>query len=83
MPDAECTESLHRLYHYLDGELTVDVRTAIERHLTDCPPCGEAFDFEVELRAVISRKCRDQAPDSLRRRIAEAIDHERLHPGTA
>ena len=58
---------------YLDGELTVWRRWTIRRHLNRCPPCARGFDFEVELRQVISVKCRDEAPVELRRRIAEAL----------
>ena len=61
---------------YLDGELTVERRMKIQHHLDDCPPCYEAFDFEAELRIVIARKCTEQVPDSLKQRIAEALDQE-------
>ncbi len=77
MPDKpECTDAVHRLYHFLDGELTGDKRAQIQRHLDECLPCLEAFDFEAELRIVIAQRCREQVPDSLRNRIAEAIHHE-------
>ena len=69
----DCDDAIHRIYQYLDGELTVWRRIAIARHLDDCPPCAEGFDFEIELRQVIASKCRDEAPPDLRRRIAEAI----------
>ena len=68
----DCEKASYRVYHYLDGELTVWRRWAITRHLDKCPPCAQGFDFEVELRQVVSMKCRDEAPDELRRRIAEA-----------
>jgi len=73
LPKHDCREAVHSLYHYLDGELTVERREIIRRHLDDCPPCGQAFDFEVELRIVISQKCREQVPDHLRHRVAEAL----------
>lgn len=72
----ECNDAVHRLYHFLDGELTGDKRAQIKHHLDECLPCLEAFDFEAELRVVIAQKCRDQVPESLRMRIADAIDHE-------
>ncbi|HUP70508.1 MAG TPA: mycothiol system anti-sigma-R factor [Acidimicrobiales bacterium] len=72
----DCGEAMHRLYHYLDGELD-DVRRAdIKTHLDNCLPCLDAFDFEAELRSVIARKCRDRVPDDLRARIAVALQHE-------
>jgi mycothiol system anti-sigma-R factor len=73
---SDCADAVHRLYHYLDGELTVEKRAAIQHHLDACLPCLEAFDFEAELRQVIAMRCRDQVPDELRQRIADAIRHE-------
>ena len=53
----DCDDAILRIYQYLDGELTVWRRRAITRHLDDCPPCAQGFDFEIELRAVIASKC--------------------------
>ena len=58
------------LYEFLDGELTADKRGQIKGHLDDCSPCLEAFDFEAELRIVISTQCRDEVPDALREAVA-------------
>lgn len=77
MHDGEsCQETIHRLYHFLDGELTDETRAEIRRHLDDCGPCLEAFDFEAELRHMIANKCRDRVPDQLRAKVAAAIGHE-------
>ena len=81
MDDHDCDDALHELYHFLDGELTAERRVTIQTHLESCPPCFEGFDFEAELRIVIAKKCHEQVPDSLRLRIAEAIDHEAMHEG--
>ncbi|MCZ7535366.1 MAG: mycothiol system anti-sigma-R factor [Acidimicrobiia bacterium] len=69
----DCDQAIHRVYEYLDGELTVWRRRAIARHLDECPPCAQGFTFEVELRQVIVSKCREEVPLDLRRRIAEAL----------
>ena len=76
MTDGNCDDALHELYGFLDGELTVERRAKIQRHLDDCPPCYEAFDFEAELRIVIARKCTEQVPDSLKQRIADVLAQE-------
>lgn len=70
----DCNDALQTLYHYLDGELTPERRAAIQRHLDQCSPCLNAFDFEAELKVVIARSCRDQVPESLRLRVAELIE---------
>ncbi len=74
--DDDCREALHRIYHFLDGELTTERRAEIEAHLNSCSPCLQMFGFEAELRRVVANKCRDTVPTSLRARIAESIDHE-------
>jgi mycothiol system anti-sigma-R factor len=68
-----CSEALEELYTYLDGELTDDRRSLIKHHLDDCNPCFEAFDFEAELRIVISHRCREEVPEQLRTRIADQL----------
>ena len=68
-----CSESLHELYTFLDGELTVERRVAIQQHLDDCPPCGERYDFEAELRIVVQEKCREQVPEHLKQRVLDAL----------
>jgi len=74
--EVDCNETLYRLYTYLDGELTEERRDEIKRHLDECPPCFEAFDFEVELRTVIAHRCKDHVPDSLRQRVHDALIEE-------
>jgi len=73
---ADCEETIHRLYHYLDGELTEERRAAIKRHLDECAPCLDVLGFETELRRIIADRCHDHVPDELRQRIAELLEHE-------
>jgi len=69
----DCSEAAQLLYHYMDGELTAERRVLISHHLDDCPPCLDAFGFEVELRLVVSMRCRERVPEHLVKRVAEAI----------
>jgi mycothiol system anti-sigma-R factor len=69
----DCEHTIRQVYLYLDGELTTYRRWQITRHLDRCPPCQNGFDFELELRQVVAQRCRDQVPEDLKRRIAEAI----------
>jgi mycothiol system anti-sigma-R factor len=71
--DDDCQEVIHVLYDFLDGELTAERRREIQRHLDGCSPCLEAFDFEAELKLFVAKKCRDQVPEDLKRRIAQAL----------
>jgi mycothiol system anti-sigma-R factor len=81
-PTDECREALHELYGYLDGELTPEKREAIGRHLDQCLPCAEPYDFEAELREVIRRKCQEQVPESLVAKVRAALAAEQLRQGT-
>lgn len=79
--EVDCTETVERLYTFLDGELTEERRVQIRRHLDDCPPCLHAFDFEADLRVVISSRCKDHVPEDLRRRIHDALLEEQGRHG--
>lgn len=72
----DCNETLRELYLYLDGQLTEEDRVHIQQHLDDCSPCLEAYDFEAELRLVVRSRCVDEVPESLRARIARALERE-------
>jgi mycothiol system anti-sigma-R factor len=69
----DCEHTIRQVYVYLDGEMTTYRRWQISRHLERCPPCKDGFDFELELRRVLKIRCRDQVPEELKQRIAEAI----------
>ena len=73
---AKCVDAVERLYLYLDRELDEIHMADVQRHLEECLPCLEAFDFEAELRQLVARKCRDEVPDQLRVRIVLAIQME-------
>jgi len=74
--DVDCQEAVRQLYVYLDGELTEERRVQIAVHLDECGPCADAAEFEAELRAVVSSRCKDRVPDSLIARVAAAIAAE-------
>lgn len=77
----DCCEDARRDLHvYLDGELTVEARAVVAVHLDGCSWCCEAFDFEIRLRRAVARCCSEEAPDTLRIRVVEAIS-ARAGPG--
>ncbi len=77
-----CQEAIAELYSFLDGELTEAKRHDISQHLDDCSPCLEAFEFETELRAVVSHRCQEQVPDSLRQKVADLLAGAAADPTT-
>ena len=76
MAEGDCNDSLEQLYTFLDGELTEHKRAVIHQHLEECSPCLERFDFEAELKVVIARRCHDEVPESLRRKVARSLGLE-------
>ncbi len=82
-PASPCEEALAELYTFLDGELTDAKRSAISSHLESCNPCVEVFDFEAELRIVVSTKAVEEVPDALRLRISETLSAMALEDGSA
>jgi mycothiol system anti-sigma-R factor len=72
----DCNETIERLYHFLDGELTEERRQQIQRHLDECAPCVDAYGFETELRLLIANRCRDHVPDALLQRVHDALHEE-------
>jgi mycothiol system anti-sigma-R factor len=79
---SRCEEALAEVYTFLDGELTDGDRRLIASHLDGCNPCFETFDFEAELRAVISTRAHsDEVPETLRIRISEKLTRMRFERG--
>ncbi|MFL6206121.1 MAG: mycothiol system anti-sigma-R factor [Acidimicrobiales bacterium] len=72
----QCDEALHEIYHLLSGEIDDQKRAKIAEHLDECAPCAEPYDFYAELRVVVQKRCRDQAPPELLARIEDALQHE-------
>lgn len=63
---SNCSETLQRLYEYIDRELSNEEQAEVQRHLDDCPPCRDRFKFEENVLRQVRRCCRDvSAPPSL------------------
>jgi mycothiol system anti-sigma-R factor len=69
----DCRQALTRLHTYLDDECEAAIKATIQQHLHRCPPCLDRVDFELELRAVVARTCREQAPSHLVDRVLDAL----------
>lgn len=71
---ADCSEVLHRIFEYLDGELNADEIGRIASHLNECGPCLEQHDIDRTLKAVVRRACAPEpAPATLRLSIMRSI----------
>ncbi len=79
MSGHDCSETLHRLYEYLDGEMTPDDTARITKHLQECAPCMEQHDVEAAIKALVKRSCtQEKAPVALRASIVRRITTVRI-----
>ncbi len=70
----DCSEVLHRIYEFLDGEMSPDDVTKVARHLEECRPCLAEHDLDKAVKEVVQRACTEgPAPDYLRMRITRSI----------
>lgn len=67
----ECERALAELEAFLDGELPLSERPAMEEHLQACGHCFDRKEFRIRIRGVIRRKCRPvvDLPPGLAERI--------------
>lgn len=70
-----CQENL-RTQSYLDGELQGAEAQAAERHLETCAECQTLAAQTADLSDVLRKTARYRAPESLRLRLAAALDRE-------
>ena len=71
---ADCSEVLHRIYEYLDGEMTEGDTHKIAQHLHECGPCLKQYDLDQALKALVKRSCAsEEAPVELRTQIMARI----------
>ena len=74
--EPQCEDALQEIYHLLAGELDDAKRDEISKHLDECAPCAEPYDFYAELRRCLQERCQDLAPPELLARIEAAIRQE-------
>lgn len=69
-----CAEAVRELWEYLDGELPLENRAAIEEHLTFCRRCCGEAEFASELRSFLARGAAEEVPEEVRARLLATID---------
>jgi mycothiol system anti-sigma-R factor len=73
-----CVTCLQALQPYIDRELSDEDIIQVRVHLDDCLGCEHLYQFESSLRRLVRVRCQEQqAPDSLRARIAACLAAER------
>lgn len=75
----DCSEVLHRIYEYLDGEMSADDVRRVAAHLNECQPCLAEHDLDVALKQVVRRSCSGEtAPVEVRMQVMQRITMVRL-----
>lgn len=70
----DCRSAMQQLWDYVDGELTPERLSAVERHLTECAHCHPHAEFAERFLAAIHAS-RDQrcCPQATRQRVMEKL----------
>ncbi|HUO52576.1 MAG TPA: zf-HC2 domain-containing protein [Gemmatimonadaceae bacterium] len=70
----DCSQAVHQLWDYLDGELTDEKMAEVRAHLKACKGCFPHFDFEEAfLEAVRKSRAETACPDALRRKVMAKV----------
>jgi mycothiol system anti-sigma-R factor len=77
MSEIDCEQVLQLVWRFLDGEVDDAHYRDIEAHLVECANCGQRYDFERRLRALIETKCREgPVPTELKRRLFKVLEDQ-------
>jgi anti-sigma factor (TIGR02949 family) len=76
---AECSEVLHRIFEFLDGEMSAGDVARVTVHLQECRPCLAQHDFDLAMKEAVRRSNPPAvAPTGLRLQIVQRISMARL-----
>ena len=74
----DCAEAFSRVQDYLDRELSAEETVHVREHLETCERCAHEFRFEARVLDTLKQRLRRvDVPESLRARVAHAIDAAR------
>jgi anti-sigma factor (TIGR02949 family) len=68
-----CEEALQHLYEHLDHALNATNAVEMEHHIETCRGCFSRLEFEKRLKERLTAIGREQAPETLRRRLRELL----------
>jgi mycothiol system anti-sigma-R factor len=69
-----CDDVKRVIYFFLDGSLGEQKKTAVDKHLSDCPDCGRRARISKRIREFFCKRLtRLDAPDHLKVRLTRAV----------
>lgn len=78
--EADCSEALHRVFEYLDGEMEPGDHDKIAAHLEHCAECLRQYDIDTMVKGLVKRSCGPEpAPARLRMTIVQSLTTIKIH----
>ena len=75
----DCSETLLRIFEFLDGEMSSDDCRRMQAHLDECGPCLREYHVDQALKMVVKRSCNaEKAPVELRTTILRRLTMVRI-----
>ncbi len=75
----DCSETVMRIFEFLDGEMSADDCRRMQAHLDECGPCLREYHVDQALKMVIKRSCGcETAPVELRTTILRRLTMVRI-----
>lgn len=72
-----CRKMAEFLSDYVDGELDVSIRSLIEAHGGECPPCRAFVRTLARTVEIVRRQPREPLPPSLKQALVKALAQSR------
>lgn len=70
----DCSETVLRIFEFLDGEMSPADCARLQAHLDECEPCLREYRVDQTLKAVVKRSCGcEPAPVELRTTILRRL----------
>ncbi len=70
----DCSETVLRIFEFLDGEMNEVDCARIQAHLDECAHCLTEYNLDQALKAVVKRSCGcEPAPVQLRTTILQSL----------
>lgn len=71
--DIDCEQALRGLFAFLDHELDVEERAAMQRHLSICRSCYSRVNFEQRLKDKLRELRREEPAQDVTERIKRLV----------
>jgi len=65
----DCRQVLHELSNYLDDEVTLELKSAIEEHLARCGRCWVVYDTTRRTLRLVAAHCPPATPLAVSERL--------------